>query len=301
MSLLDITHHLRDEPAVLAAIGRTSSAVAVPEPARALAIASVAHLGERRPVVVAVPSGADAERLERDLITLLGPDAVDLFPAWETLPFERVSPGIETMGRRSRVLWALDAAPPKVLVAPIRALVQRLAPGSGIDPIVIGAGDVIDLEETVERLVHLGYRRDIQVEHRGDIAVRGSILDIYPSTADVPVRIDLWGDEVDRLTEFSISDQRSTVAISEVEIFPCRELVPDAELRARAEKLVATEPWGREHWERIADGELFDGMESWLPWLAPDEEVLFDRIHADALLLFCLLYTSDAADESSSV
>ena len=59
-------------------------------------------------------------------------------------------------------------------------------------------------------LVAMGYRRDVQVEHRGDLAVRGSILDVYPSTADAPVRIDLWGDEVDRLGEFSVADQRST-------------------------------------------------------------------------------------------
>ena len=190
------------------------------------------------------------------------------------------------MGRRSRVLWSLTTAtPPAVVMAPIRAVIQRLAPGSGVDPIVIGAGDAIDLDATVERLVAMGYRRDVQVEHRGDLAVRGSILDVYPSTADAPVRVDLWGDEVDRLSEFSVSDQRSTVGLSEVEIFPCREMVPGPEIAELAQTLVAREPWGREHWERLADGDLFDGMESWLPWLAPDEQVLFDRLHADALVV----------------
>ncbi len=285
MPLADLADRLRDTDAVLAALGRTSQVVAVPEPARAFALASLARASERRPVVVAVPSGVDAERLAGDLATLLGPDEVMLFPAWETLPFERVSPGIETMGRRCRVLWALDAAPPRILVAPVRALAQRLAPGSAADPVVIGAGDVIDLDEVVAQLVAMGYRRDVQVEHRGDVAVRGSILDIYPSTADAPVRVDLWGDEVERLTEFAVADQRSTVARSEVEIFSCRELIPDAALRQRAQELVRREPWGREQWERLADGELFDGMESWLPWLATDEEVLPDRLGAGALVV----------------
>ncbi len=284
MAFLDIANLLADEPTVLAAIGRTSPVIAVPDAARALALATVVARGERRPVVIAVPTGVEAERLERDLSTLLGPDEVVMFPAWETLPFERVSPGVETMGRRSRVLWALSADPPSVLVAPIRALVQRLAPRAGVDPVVIGAGDVVDLDEVVAQLVSIGYRRDVQVEHRGDLAVRGSILDIYPSTADAPVRIDLWGDEVDRLSEFSVSDQRSTSALAEVEVFPCRELIPDAAIRERAAHLVGAEPWGREQWQRLAEGELFDGMESWLPWLS-EEEVLFDRVAADALIV----------------
>jgi transcription-repair coupling factor (superfamily II helicase) len=286
MSLAALAACLRDDPTTLGIIGRSTPGVAVPDPARALVLATVASIGERRPVVVATASGVDAERIERDLVTLLGRNAVDLFPAWETLPFERVSPGTETMGRRNRVLWELGRSDgPDVIVAPVRALAQRLAPGSAGDPVVIGAGDVVDLEEVVASLVAMGYRRDVQVEHRGDVAVRGSILDVYPSTADGPVRIDLWGDEVDRLTEFSVSDQRSTVSISEVEIFACRELIPTAEVRERAEALLRSEPWGREQWQRLADGEQFDGMESWLPWLAPEEEVIFDRLGADALVI----------------
>ncbi len=82
-----------------------------------------------------------------------------------------------------------------------------------------------------------GYRREYQVEHRGELAVRGSIVDVFPSTADTPVRIDLWGDEVDRLTEFGVADQRSIVDIAEVEVFPCRELLPTDEVAERAEAL----------------------------------------------------------------
>jgi transcription-repair coupling factor (superfamily II helicase) len=133
--------------------------------------------------------------------------------------------------------------------------------------------------------VGAGYRREEIVEHRGEVAVRGSIVDVFPSTADRPVRIDLWGDEVDRLTEFSVADQRSTDDLPRVEIFGCRELLPTEEVRARAERLVALEPWGREQWERLSQGQTFDGMESWLPWLTQGEHVLFDLVGADALVL----------------
>ncbi len=64
--------------------------------------------------------------------------------------------------------------------------------------------------------MHAGYRREEQVEHRGEVAVRGSIVDVFPATADAPVRIDLWGDEVDRLAEFSVNDQRSTDEVAEL-------------------------------------------------------------------------------------
>src|SRR5690606_7964502 len=116
-------------------------------------------------------------------------------------PFERVSPAIETMGRRLRTMWHLrdPARAPRVVVAPVRALVQRLGPHvEDADPLVVGQGDQVDATELVDRLVAMGYRREYQVEHRGELAVRGSIVDVFASTAEVPYRIDLWGDEVDR-------------------------------------------------------------------------------------------------------
>jgi len=288
VSLASLPKLLRDEPAVLQLLGRSSAVLAVPEAARAFTVAGLAEISQRRPLVVAVPTSGDAERLARDLVAYLGEDAVDLFPAWETLPFERVSPSVETMGRRLRGMWRLRHPDrlPRVLVAPVRALVQRLGPHvEDVEPVVVRRGEAIDATALVARLVEAGYRREYQVEHRGELAVRGSIIDVFPSTADAPVRIDLWGDEVDRLTEFSVSDQRSTVDLLEAEIFGCRELQPTEEVRARAEALVAAEPWGREQWDRLARGETFDGMESWLPWLVEEEHLLPDLLPADAQLL----------------
>jgi transcription-repair coupling factor (superfamily II helicase) len=134
-------------------------------------------------------------------------------------------------------------------------------------------------------LTFLGYRREYQVEHRGEMAVRGSILDVFPSTAVSPVRVDLWGDEVDRLTQFSVADQRSVVDLEEVLIFGCRELLGSPEVRLRAASLAETERWGSESWERLAEGLTFDGMESWLPWLTADEHLLVDLLPEDAKVL----------------
>ena len=300
MPLTDLPDLLVDEPGLTAVMGRRDAVLAVPEPARAIVVAGLAPRSARQPLVVAGPTPGEAARLARDLAAFLGPDEVDLFPAWETLPFERVSPAVDTMGSRLRTLWHLRDAEraPRVVVAPVRALVQRLGPHvADVEPIVVGVGDQVDPAELVDRLVRDGYRREYQVEHRGEVAVRGSIVDVFPSTADAPVRIDLWGDEVDRLGEFSVVDQRTTIDRAEVEIFPCRELLPTEEVRARAAALIAAEPWGREQWERLAEGQTFDGMESWLPWLVGDGdgpadetadgdlEVLFDLLDADAQVL----------------
>ncbi len=286
--LRSLADALADTPAISDVLRGRASVLAVPEPARALAIAALAIVGERRPVLAAVATTAEAERLADDLALLLGDDEVELFPAWETLPFERVSPAIETMGRRLHVLWRLTdpSRRPAVVVTPLRALIQRLGPHvEDVAPLEVRRGDVVDLDELVRSLVGIGYRREDLVEHRGEVAVRGSIVDVFPSTADGPVRIDLWGDEVDRLTSFSVADQRSTGDLEEVRLLPCREVLPTAEVRARAEGLVAQQPWGREQWERLADGQTFDGMESWLPWVAGEERVLPDLLDADAQIV----------------
>jgi transcription-repair coupling factor (superfamily II helicase) len=288
MALTDLPALLRDEPALLSVLGRSAAVLAVPEPARPLTIAGIASIGSRRPILVASPTTADAERLVHDLSTFLGPDAVELFPAWETLPFERVSPALETMGRRLRTAWRLrtEGRQPTVVVAPVRALVQRLGPGiDEVEPLTVRPGEQADQAAIVGWLGAHGYRRESQVEHRGEFAVRGSIVDVFDATADGPVRIDLWGDEVDRLTRFSVSDQRSTGDLDAVEIFPCRELLPTDAVRARAAALVASEPWGREQWERLAEGQIFDGMESWLPWLTEDQRTVVDLIGDDGLVI----------------
>ena len=265
------------------AMAAGASALAVPDAAVAYVVAGMGRLGERRPLLVVTPTVGDAERLSHDIGAFLGNDVVELFPAWDTLPFERVSPELSTMGRRLRLLWRLrdPSRAPDVVVAPVRALLQRLGPvEEAAVPVVVSRRDRLDQKELVGRLVGLGYRREYQVEHRGELAVRGGIVDVYPSTADLPVRIDLWGDEVDRLTEFDPGDQRSVTDLETIELFGCREVLPTDAVRARAAALVGREPWGRSQWERLAEGQVFDGMESWLPWLVDEERVLPDLVGA---------------------
>ena len=278
---------LAEHPALAALLGRRAATLAVPEAARAPAVAGLSGASDRRPLLVAVPARSEAEALAADLAAFLGSDEVEELPAWETLPFERVSPSIHTMGRRGRVLHRMadPARMPAVVVASARALAQFVSPEAAAGPITLRRGDSVDQSPLVQRLSEFGYRREHQVEHRGEMAVRGSIVDVYPSTASAPVRIDFWGDDVDRVAEFSVGDQRSTMTLEQVEVYPARELRPDKAMRRRAASLVASQPWGREQWDRLAEGELFEGMESWWPWLVERPAVVPDLLPAGGALV----------------
>src|SRR4029453_1763448 len=130
MSLTELPSLLRDEPGLTRALGDPSARRAVVEVARPMAIAALAQLSGRRPLVVACPTGASAGQLFDDLTQFMPEGDVVHFPAWETLPFERVSPSVETMGQRLEVLWRLrnPDRTPAIVVAGVRALLQKLGP-----------------------------------------------------------------------------------------------------------------------------------------------------------------------------
>src|ERR1700728_1034092 len=289
---------LRGNGALADVLGRSNAPLAASAPVHPFVVAGLAHFSELAPILVITPTLADAERLVDDLGCFLGsaPDrdtaaepvgaSVELFAPWETLPLDRVSPDVHTMGARLSVLWRLFGDQPvpgdpglAVVVAPIRAALQRIGPWRhAARPVVVGPGERLEQAELLARLVEHGYRREHQVEHRGEVAVRGGIVDVFPSTAERPIRIDLFGDEVDRLTTFDVGDQRSVADIDEAVIFGCREMVLTDAMRVRAGELAGSGTLSRGQWERLTEGEVFDGMEAWLPWLAEDETLLTDLL-----------------------
>jgi transcription-repair coupling factor (superfamily II helicase) len=286
--LSDVAVSLAKDSAFTRILGKKNAVIAVPDIARASSVVALSLTQQRRPLVVATPTGTAAQQLYEDLANFIDPVDIAYFPAWETLPFERVSPGIETMTRRVETLWRLlhSQEPPAIVVTPVRALSQKLSPSiHTLTPISISVSSSVDIETITQQLAAFGYRRETVVEHRGEFARRGSIIDVFPGNADDPIRIDTWGDEIDRLTIFNIDDQRSTSDISSATIFPVRELLIDDNIKQKARGLIESEPWGREQWERLAEGQLFEGMESWLPWLVDKDVLLTDVLPDDALLV----------------
>lgn len=217
------------------------------------------------PLLVVVPGERDAEEIADDL--RLFSDRVFLASAWETLPFEHISPNISTMARRAEAREALAGGEPALVVASVRSAIQRVSPSS-TSPLVVRKGSDLELDALVSHLAGLGYNRTDRVEARGEFAVRGGIVDLFPAQAELPARVDFWGDTVEEIREFSVSTQRSEEQVEEVKAFPAREIRPDRPIRTLASKLVETEAWSASTWDRIAEGQIFAGIESWLPWLA---------------------------------
>ena len=217
--------------------------------------------------VVVTATSTEAELLAESITELLGPDEeVVLWPAWDTHPLERVSPDAQVMAVRTLWRWRIEHGHvPRVLVASVRAIAQVLAPGDVPAPLEIRQGDELDRNVFVERLAALGYRRETLVEHRGEFAVRGGIVDVWPAQSNEPARLDFFGDEVERLTMFDIASQRSNNDLEVIVIASAREWVLDEQTRQLADAMGAANSWGRPIFDRLAQGQLFDGMEGWMP------------------------------------
>jgi transcription-repair coupling factor (superfamily II helicase) len=251
----------------------------VPTGARAYAVAGL-HNRLSRPLLVVVPGESEAEELSDDVA--LFTEDVCFAPAWETLPFEHVSPNTMTMALRAEARHRLDTGA-VIVVASVRGAIQRLSPSS-VDPVTLRSGDNIDIVELAQLLAGLGYHRTDRVEARGEFAVRGGIVDVFPAQASHPVRLDFWGDEIEEIRSFAVGSQRSEEPVGSLIAYPAREVRPDPEVRARASELIRSEPWAASTWERIADGLLSPGIESWLPWLT-EPASLVDHMPADGYLV----------------
>lgn len=248
--------------------------IVVPHFAAAMVAAIVAR-GHHRSVIITSTS-SEAEQLALALEAFLG-DEVGVWPAWDIHSLERVSPDVSVMGRRSELRWRItQGRAPLIVVASVHAVTQVTPVGAVAAPVEVERGGEIDRDELLLRLVTLGYRREPTVEHRGEFAVRGGIVDLWPSQMDEPVRIDLFGDEVERLTIFDVADQRSLRDVDRIEVFAAREWALDDAQRRRATALADSQPWGRDIFQRLADGEVFDGMEAWLPWFATEGRSVID-------------------------
>ena len=242
----------------------------VPPALRAVVVAGIAARTGRS-VLAVVPGEREAEELAEDT-ALFTPNAFHL-PAWETLPFEHVSPSVTTMADRIVARHALASDDQAIVVASVRAVTQRLSP-TPTDPLTVTAGEDVAFDDLVRDLARLGYKRTERVERRGEFAVRGGIIDVYPVQDAMPVRVDFWGDTVDEIRPFEVATQRSEGTAPSVAVYPAGEVLISDEMRARASVLIAEAPWGAMTWERIAQGMRFPGIESWLPWLSPPHTIL---------------------------
>ncbi|HIW90666.1 MAG TPA: DEAD/DEAH box helicase, partial [Candidatus Corynebacterium avicola] len=233
---------------------------------------ALATLAREAPVLVVTATGRQAEDLTSELTAMLG-DVVAMMPSWETLPHERLSPGVETVAQRRAALYRLARGEVKVLVAPTRSVVQPVMAGIGdVEPVRLVEGAELEFGELQERLVQFGYTHSDVVGRRGEFATRGGLLDIFPATAEMPVRVDFWGDEISEVRVFSVGDQRTipSAVPDEVLVHPVRELLITDEVAERAGRLArenAGNPELAEVFDKISQHTPVQGMESLIPVL----------------------------------
>ncbi len=246
-----------------------------------------------RTVLVVAATAREAEDLVTYLRDLVDPSTVAYYPAWETLPHERLSPRSDTVGQRLAVLRRLkhpgsdeSNGPVRVVVAPVRSVLQPQVKGlADLEPVELAVGDEADLEDVVRRLAGAAYTRVDLVEKRGEFAVRGGIVDVFPPTLEHPLRVEFWGDEVEEIRSFSVADQRSLEPVGRLWAPPCRELLLTDEVRRRAGELGENHPALAEITHKIAEGHAVEGMESLAPALVDDMEMLVDLMPEDTHVL----------------
>ena len=300
MSLSGLLDLVSAEPKLAAALdaaGQTAEPGAELVAPPALRPFAVAALSRVRPVLAVTATAREAEDLAAALTSLVDESSVAVFPAWETLPHERLSPRSDTVGQRLAVLRRLAhpiegdpaAGPLRIVVAPVRSLLQPIVAGLGdLAPVRLRAGDDADLDDVVARLVENGYHRVDMVEKRGEVAVRGGLLDVFPPTEEHPLRLEFWGDTIEEIRWFKVADQRSLeVAQDGLFAAPCRELLLTDDVRRRARELGEEHPALKDVLDQLAEGVPVEGMEAFAPVLAGEMDLLLDHLPIRSAVFVC--------------
>ncbi|MGI5492603.1 transcription-repair coupling factor [Microtetraspora malaysiensis] len=296
MSLSGLLDLVAAEPTLAAALDQSDHGADLIAPA-ALRPFAIAALARARPVLAVTATGREAEDLAAGLTSLLDETSVAVFPAWETLPHERLSPRSDTVGQRLAVLRRLahpvpgdpTAGPLRVVVAPVRSLLQPIVSGLGdLAPVRLRSGDEAELDDIVAQLVENGYHRVDMVEKRGEVAVRGGLLDVFPPTEEHPLRLEFWGDTIEEIRWFRVADQRSLEAAQDG-LFapPCRELLLTPDVRARARELADEHPALKDVLDQLDEGTPVEGMEALAPVLAGGMDLLIDHMPVRSAVFVC--------------
>ena len=278
--------------------------VGAPEGFDALVMADIVRARKGLSVFVA----RDASRLSAfaDAFAFFAPQVEVLrFPAWDCLPYDRIgpSPGVaaERMTALARLARGFDPKAPVLLVVTAAGLMQRVPPREAIaqGSYSAKAGQVVEIADLERYFAVNGYARASTVSERGEFAIRGGVIDVYPPSAEEPVRLDLFGDTLESIRGFDPETQRSTRQLKEVQLLPVSEALLDKEAISRFRRGYVEAfgaPGDDPLYATVSEGGRRAGMEHWLPLFYARLETLFDYLPNDALVAIDHL-AQDARDE----
>ncbi|GFE92431.1 transcription-repair coupling factor [Acetobacter persici] len=273
--------------------GRIAPIWGVPEGYDALLLARRAR-EHKGPVLHIARDDAATARLA-DMLAYVAADVETLrFPAWDCLPYDRVSPNPAIVAERVATLTRLlepSGGRPRLVLTTVGAVVQRVSPRSTFEgqSLTVKQGESLDQAFLIELLIANGYTRTDTVMEAGEFASRGGIFDLFPAGAAEPVRLDLFGDEVENIRAFDPGTQRSTTKQDALTLRPVSEFSLDAASISRFRTgwrdvfgpAAAADPL----YEHISDGRRYPGIEHWLPLFHEHLETLFDYLPAVSVSL----------------
>jgi transcription-repair coupling factor (superfamily II helicase) len=233
------------------------------------ALSSRLYIDTNRQVLLVIRKQSDLEKLEGDLKSFLGDEAVYTFPAYDTIPYERRKPHGRVIEERMRTLFALASGKKGVTVVSLQTLLFRIPPPSYMvnNTLELRTGEEMDLGLVAEWLTEMGFTRTAMIDDMGQFSIRGGILDVFPFLCENPFRLEFWGDTIESIRSFDVFTQRSLEKVKSVTVIPMREIVH------KAKAGVPVEEEGIE-W-RLA--EYIDKDVSLLDYLRPDSFVVLDE------------------------
>ena len=262
-------------------------------PSRTHAVALAQFIKQsKQPVAVIVASGNHAAKLSESLSELVPKLELIEFPSWETLPHERLSPAAETVGKRLKALHRMleiqnGVDHPVALLISIRAALQPVMGGlEDHPPFTLTRGNDYLLPELSLKLIELAYERVDMVSRRGEFAIRGGILDVFPTTASHALRLEFFGDQLEDIREFNVSDQRSIASqLDSVDLYAARELIITPSVSQRAREMAGEFPGLNEMLSKIGEGIPVSGMESLAPLLGVKLGPITDYLKKTAVVV----------------
>ncbi|PSJ79821.1 transcription-repair coupling factor [Neisseria iguanae] len=259
-----------------------------------LPLALAHHLPHKQLKVVLAQDAEQALRLQTAWQFFRPHDTAVFLPDWETLPYERFSPHHDLVSERLAALWQVKSGMADVLFVPVATAIQKLPPVSFLAgrTFWLKTGQSLNLETLKSNLIEAGYSHVSNVVATGEFAVRGGIVDLFPTGSDMPYRLDLFDNEIDSIKNFDPDTQRTTAPVNEIRLLPAHEFPTDNNaqkiFRNRFRDEIEADYNAAAVYKAVSNGHFGAGVEYYLPLFFENElDTLFDYIGNDALFV-CL-------------
>ncbi|MCP9759559.1 transcription-repair coupling factor, partial [Aquitalea sp. S1-19] len=262
------------------AAGQKTRIAALPQSADSAWIAAQARPGQC--LLVLCASAQAAQRLKTEIAFFAPAIRVALLPDWETLPYDHFSPHADLVSERLATLWQIRHKACEVVIAPVATAMARLAPPSFLaaHTFFLKTGQKLDGEELRTDLVAGGYQHMSQVMAPGEFSIRGGLIDLYPMGSALPLRIDLFDDEIETIKTFDPDTQRTLYPLPEVHMLPAREYPSDdagvTAFRQHWRERMEGDPSRSRIYRDVSAGAWPAGIEYYLPLFFAETATLFD-------------------------